>query len=173
MIYNISIEIGAIITILGGLAMENITNLGMINLCLSGENKEEVIKNLAMQLNETGVISDFDVYYESVLERENLTSTGIGFGIAIPHGKTDAVSRCAVGFGRLKKSLDWLSLDNEPVKMIFLLAVPNTAAGNEHLKIIAGLSRKLMHENFRKKLEYSTNEGEIVDLINTSLNNVV
>ncbi|MGT2934584.1 PTS sugar transporter subunit IIA [Streptococcus castoreus] len=150
-----------------------VTRKELINLELTEETKETVIQSLAKQIDACGLIESFDTYYDSVLEREALTSTGIGFGIAIPHGKSLAVKECAVAFGRLSQEVDWESLDNEPVKMVFLLAVPESCSGNQHLKIIASLSRKLIHEDFRTSLEKSKNSQEIVDLINDCLQNMM
>lgn len=145
----------------------------MVDLHLEGETKESIICQLAEKIYLEGRIKDFDTYYQSVLERESLTSTGIGFGIAIPHGKTNAVKQCSVAFGRVDHSLDWESLDDEPVSMIFLLAVPDSCAGDEHLKIIAALSRKLIHEDFRELLKTSVDDQQIVSLINDSLQNII
>ncbi|MGG6817915.1 UNVERIFIED_CONTAM: PTS sugar transporter subunit IIA [Streptococcus canis] len=150
-----------------------VTRTALINLQLSGNRKEIIIDSLAKQIDACGLIEDFDVYYDSVLEREALTSTGIGFGIAIPHGKSAAVKECAVAFGRLTHAVDWESLDNQPVRMVFLLAVPESCAGNQHLKIIAGLSRKLIHEDFRTTLEESQDPQEIVNLINDCLQKIM
>lgn len=152
--------------------MLKITSEDIINLSLEGDDKNTVIKNLAKQIYNTGVISDFETYYQSVLDREEIVSTGIGFNIAIPHGKSSAVNTCAVGFAKLVNDLDWQSLDGEPVKMIFLLAIPEKCAGNEHLKIIAALSRQLIHEEFRQKLESLADEKSIADLINDSLKHI-
>ncbi|MGT2784151.1 fructose PTS transporter subunit IIA [Streptococcus merionis] len=152
--------------------MVKIISEDSINLSLEGDDKNVVIKNLAKQIYNTGVISDLEIYYQSVLEREEMVSTGIGFNIAIPHGKSSAVNTCAVGFARLVNDLDWQSLDGEPVKMIFLLAIPEECAGNEHLKIIAALSRQLIHEEFRQKLENLMDKKSIAELINGSLKHI-
>ncbi|GAB2022805.1 fructose PTS transporter subunit IIA [Pseudolactococcus yaeyamensis] len=143
------------------------TNL--INLDLIGNSKEAIILELAKLIDAEGRLSHFDQYLQSVLDREALTTTGIGFGIAIPHGKTKAVTKTTVAFGRTRKAIDWESLDGTPAQIIFLLAVPEASKGDEHLRIIASLSRKLIHEDFRKKLEDSKDEAEIVALISDVL----
>lgn len=153
--------------------MSNVMTKEMVELSLAGTNKQEAIRNMAKLIDATGRLADFDGYYHSVLEREELTSTGIGFGIAIPHGKSEHVTECAVAFGRLKEQLDWQSLDNKPVEIVFLLAVPEASAGEEHLKIISGLSRKLIHEDFRTLLQTTNDEEEIVNVINESLQSLV
>ncbi|MFQ7236606.1 MAG: PTS sugar transporter subunit IIA, partial [Enterococcus hulanensis] len=78
-----------------------------------------------------------------------------------------------VAFGRLNNKIDWQSLDGENVGLVFLLAVPEACQGDQHLKIIAGLSRKLVHQEFRDTLEQAASDREIVDLLNDSLAGVV
>ncbi|GHU39264.1 PTS fructose transporter subunit IIA [Bacilli bacterium] len=144
------------------------TNL--VNLDLIGDSKEAIILELAQLIDAEGRVAHFDQYLQSVLDREALTTTGIGFGIAIPHGKTEAVTKTTVAFGRTKTPIDWESLDGTPAQIVFLLAVPESCKGDEHLRIIASLSRQLIHEDFRKKLENSKDEAEIVALISDVLN---
>lgn len=107
----------------------------------------------------------YDVFYNSVMDREKLSTTGIGFNIAIPHGKSCAVSEPTVAFARLTKGVDWDSLDGEPVQIVFLLSVPIASSSNEHLKILAALSRKLMHEDFKGKLFHITDKREMFNLL--------
>lgn len=141
----------------------------LVNLELIGNSKSDVILELATLIDAEGRVNNFEQYLQSILEREALTTTGIGFGIAIPHGKTDAVTQTTVAFGRTKVPVDWESLDGTPAQIIFLLAVPEASKGDEHLRIIASLSRKLIHEEFREKLKSSTSEAEIVALISDVL----
>ncbi|GCF93549.1 PTS fructose transporter subunit IIA [Enterococcus florum] len=141
----------------------------LVDLAVEGIKSRAVIEALAKRIESTDRLTDYAGYFQSVIDREELTSTAIGFGIAIPHGKSKHVKECTVAFGRLQQPVEWNSLDGEPVEMAFLLAVPEDCAGDEHLKIIAGLSRKLVHEEFRELLKTSTSEKEIVKVINDSL----
>lgn len=152
--------------------MKDITNSDLIILDSNCETKFKVIEILSASLNNHGVLINLENYIDNVWQREELTSTGIGFGIAIPHGKCSAVRHCAVSFCRLSNPLDWESLDGESVDMVFLIAVPEECSGNEHLKIIAALSRRLIHEEFRKKLRMSLNSYEIANLINNCLEDI-
>lgn len=149
--------------------MALITN-SLVDLNISETSKADVILTLAKRIDADGRLIDFDQYLQSVLDREALTTTGIGFGIAIPHGKTDAVKETTVAFGRTNQPIDWESLDGTPTQIVFLLAVPEASKGDEHLRIIASLSRKLIHQSFRESLEHTTSEAEIVDLISHVLN---
>ncbi|MBO1308169.1 PTS sugar transporter subunit IIA [Enterococcus sp. 669A] len=153
--------------------MTKVITKELVDLATAGENSQQVIETLAQRIDTTGRISNYEGYLQSVLDREELTSTAIGFGIAIPHGKSPHVKECTVAFGRLSQPVDWNSLDGKEVEMAFLLAVPEECAGDEHLKIIAGLSRKLVHEDFREMLRTSASEEEIVQVINDSLATVL
>ncbi|MGM0240806.1 MULTISPECIES: fructose PTS transporter subunit IIA [Enterococcus] len=146
-----------------------IINAELIDLDIDATTKEEAIQALAKKIHRADRLNDYDGYYESVIAREELTTTGIGFGIAIPHGKSPHVKETTVAFGRLNQALDWKSLDETDVNVVFLLAVPEACQGNQHLKIIASLSRKLIHEDFRKTLQDAKNPSEILAVLNESL----
>ena len=150
-----------------------VINEKLIDLALEADSKMTAINVLAERINQEGRLHDYAGYVESVIERENLTTTGIGFGIAIPHGKSRYVKETTVAFGRLTDKVDWQSLDGENVGLVFLLAVPEECQGDQHLKIIAGLSRKLVHQEFRDTLQQAASDQEIVNLLNDSLAGVV
>lgn len=145
--------------------MDKIINKNLIKLNITANNKESCMKELISLMELEGRLNDASCYTEEVLNRESLSTTGIGFGIAIPHGKCGAVKVPTVAFGRLNNGIEWQSLDGEPVNMIFLLAVPKEAESNEHLKILAALSRKLMNEDFRKDLLNIQEKDELLSLL--------
>lgn len=89
--------------------------------------------------------------YNVLIEREKLGSTGIGSGIAIPHGKLDGLDTICLVFGRSSSGIEFDSLDGKPVHLIFLLVAPSNSAG-VHLKALARLSRLLKEKNFRDRL---------------------
>ncbi|MBA4494654.1 PTS sugar transporter subunit IIA [Paenactinomyces guangxiensis] len=91
----------------------------------------------------------------------------MGFGIAIPHGKSAGVSYPRVAFGRKLEGIDWNSMDDEKAKLIFMIAVPEEQAGNEHLKILQALSRKLIDDSFRAQLLDAKTKDEVISLMNT------
>lgn len=150
-----------------------IINEKLVDLAIEADSKMTAINVLAERINQEGRLHDYVGYVESVIERENLTTTGIGFGIAIPHGKSPYVKETTVAFGRLTDKVDWQSLDGENVGLVFLLAVPEECQGDQHLKIIAGLSRKLVHQEFRDTLQHAASDQEIVNILNDSLAGVV
>lgn len=148
--------------------MKNIIDIDLIDLNLNCINKEDVIISMANLLDKSGRLKDKEEYIKVVMEREKLSSTGIGFGIGIPHGKSSAVKVPSLAFGRIEKGIEWQSLDGEPVSIVFLIAVPEESP-NEHLKILASLSRRLMDEEFVKKLK----ETDDKEILIKSLYNVV
>lgn len=114
-------------------------------------NKEKIIRFLAEHAHKAGYVSDIEPYVQSVLHREAEYSTGVGYGIAIPHGKDASVNKAFVMFTRVN-NVDWQSLDGTDVDMVFQIGVPASDAGDQHLRILAQLSRKLMNDDFRDAL---------------------
>ncbi|GAA0182552.1 hypothetical protein SH2C18_49120 [Clostridium sediminicola] len=151
--------------------MEKIINENLVELNLQGNNKTKVIEYMASLLFEEGRLSEKEVYIKEVLAREELASTAVGFGVGIPHGKCDAVKIPSVVFGRCKESIMWDS-QGEAVRLVFLLAVPKEAASDQHLKILAALSRKLMDEDFINLLLDSRNKASLLRELSEALSTV-
>lgn len=143
---------------------------GTICMDLGASTKEEAIGKLAGMLDSAGKLRSRQDYIRAVLDRESLTTTGVGMGIAIPHGKSAAVREAGIAFGKSDSGIEWASLDGEPVRLVFLLAVPEEAAGTQHLKILARLSRMLMDEGFRHDLMSATTPGKVLEVISRSEN---
>ncbi len=99
-----------------------------------------------------------------LLERERLGSTGIGDGVAIPHGKYQGVSQPLVSFGRSSEGLDFESMDGQPAHLFFLLVAPENSA-NVHLKVLATIARILKNSAFRKALMVARSRSEIYEKI--------
>lgn len=131
------------------------------------DEKDAIISAMIDGLSASGCISDKEAYLSAVLTREKTGSTGIGFGVAIPHGKSSGVSRPGVAFAKLSTPVDWQSLDGEPVQAVFMIAVPEEAAGNEHLQILITLSRKLIDTEFRSELMAVQSADELKSLLAT------
>lgn len=142
-------------------------NEQLISLSLDVKTKEEAIKSMAEKMEQSGYVSDVMKYTEAVLAREEKGSTGVGFGVAIPHGKSEGVVKPGLAFARLTNPIDWQSLDGKPVSIFFLIAVPEENAGNEHLKILSSLSRKLIYEEFRAELQSANTPKDIINILIT------
>ncbi len=131
---------------------------------LKAATKLEAIEEMVEQLNLSGKLINKSAYLEAVLHREAEYSTGIGMGVAIPHGKSSGVKSPALVFARSQAGIDFESMDGEPTYLLFLVAVPESA-NDEHLKILGLLSRKLMHQDVRQKLMEAVSYEEVIDII--------
>ena len=119
---------------------------------LTATDRDAAIAELVATAARTGKVNDAAGVVTSALTREATVSTGLGDGIAIPHAKTDAVSEPVVVYARSRAGIDWSSRDGKPATELFLIAVPEQAAGNTHLSILGSLSRKLVNAQFRSEL---------------------
>ncbi|SFS97896.1 PTS system, fructose-specific IIC component/PTS system, nitrogen regulatory IIA component [Marininema halotolerans] len=134
---------------------------------LDGSNREEVMEELLNRLDDAQVLSDRETFKKDLYEREEHGSTGIGFGIAIPHGKSDGVKEPRVAFGRKRTGIDWNSIDGDPATLVFMIAVPKEQAGDDHLRILQALSRKLIDDEFREELLAADSKDKVTELIAT------
>ena len=131
---------------------------------LKATQKQEVIEELAEALTASGRISDNREVLQAVLEREKIMSTGIGKGVAIPHGKCKAVDRLVGVLGIKKEGVDFQSLDEQPVYLFFLLVSPLNVSG-PHIRALAHISRLLRHDNLRKQLIAAEDPRDALALI--------
>lgn len=130
----------------------------MILLDVDGISKREVILNMSQELLKAGKISDQTVFVESVLEREAEITTGFGNGVAIPHGKSDTVLESSFIFGKLRNKVEWESLDDEPVDLVFLLSIRNDGGDQQHLRMLSRIAMAIMEEEFT---DYLRKEKEV------------
>lgn len=131
---------------------------------LKGKNKREVIEELVDVLVKSGQVADKKKMVQILMEREDLGSTGIGQGIAIPHGKSDSAKELSAAFGLSRTGIPFEALDGEPVFIFFLLVAPEGTAG-AHLKALARISGLLKDKYFRKKLMTATSMAEVIEII--------
>jgi PTS system nitrogen regulatory IIA component len=143
--------------------IRDVLKAAFINFDLKAIEKQAAIIKLASTFVSEGVVENENVYLDAVMKREEESTTGIGFGVAIPHGKSAAVTVPALAFGRSHEGIQYDSMDGKPVHLMFLIAVPETS-NDEHLRILSKLSRKLMHEDVRQKLMTATNVEEIYQI---------
>lgn len=135
-----------------------------IDLNGSAAGKKEVLDQMVALMAKSGKINDVETYRKGVYAREEESTTGIGEGIAIPHCKSDAVSKPGLAAMVLKDGVDFDALDGEKVHLIFLIAAPNTE-DNVHLDVLSKLSVLLMDENFTNSLKSATSVGEFLAVI--------
>jgi fructose PTS system EIIBC or EIIC component len=145
--------------------LTDITNIELIDVDLKGSTREDVIDEMIHKLDRAGTITSPIEFKQAIIAREEESSTGIGMSIAIPHGKSTAVTKPRVVFGIKKDGVDWKSLDGSDAKLIFMIAVPKESEGNEHLKILQLLSRQLMDEDYRNQLLNAETKEEAYKLL--------
>jgi len=133
---------------------------------VKSQTKEDVIRELVGLLVKSSAIKEREVskLVQILLDREALGSTGIGQGVAIPHGKSDCVTKLVSAFGVSRAGVKFDSLDGEPVHLFFLLVAPEDAAG-PHLKALARISRLLKDKHFRDSLKAARDEKQLIKII--------
>ncbi|MFF6992695.1 fructose-specific PTS transporter subunit EIIC [Streptomyces sp. NPDC010273] len=136
-----------------------------VKVRLDADGKEAVIREMAGLLARTGKVVNVEELVATALRREARGTTGLGEEIAIPHAKTDAVSAPVVGFARSVEGVEWGSLDGTKARLLFMIAVPEAAAGDEHLRILALLSRKLMDAGFRERLSAAEDASAVLGVL--------
>lgn len=139
-------------------------NADAITVDLQATDKKSAIVELVEVLKSTKKIKKTDEIIEVVLEREKLGSTGIGQGVAIPHGKTDVLQEQVGALGISRKGIEFNSLDGEPVHIVFLLVGPVEVAG-QHLKALSRISRLFKDKFLRQAIRDAKTKEEIVKII--------
>ncbi|MDF2632417.1 MAG: fructose transporter subunit [Caproiciproducens sp.] len=135
-----------------------------INLDARPQSKAEAIDQLVELMNSTGNLKDKTEYKKCVLAREEEGTTGIGEGVAIPHAKTNVVTRAGLCVIVVKNGVDYDSLDGSPANLLFMIAAPETKE-NIHLEVLGRLSVLLMDDEFRQKLIHAESKKEFLSLI--------
>ncbi len=136
---------------------------------LEGKDKKSVITELVDLLNDNGLLLDRDVALEAVLMREQTKSTGIGSGIAIPHGKCNAVKELVMAIGIAAEPIEFESIDGNPVTIIILLVSPANQTG-PHIQALAKISRLMLDESFKHSLEKAISAEEVYELLSSKEN---
>ena len=136
-----------------------------IDLSLSAGSKDDAIERVIDLIGASGALTDRDLLIKAVRAREEVGTTGLGDGIAIPHGKCDGVDRPALAFARSDEGVRWGAPDGSLANLVFLIAVPEAAAGDEHLRILASLARSLVKADFRGRLMAASNPQEVHEVL--------
>ena len=135
-----------------------------VSLTAAPKTKSETLDMAVDLMVKSEKISDREAYRKQVYLREEESTTGIGEGIAIPHGKCDAVKKPGLAAMVIKNGVEFEALDDEPVTLLFLIAAPNTE-DNIHLDVLSKLSVMLMDEEFTESLRNASSVDEFMDII--------
>jgi len=149
--------------------LTQILQVNCVKVPQEGKDKESVITELVELLDANGLLLDKKVVLDAVFTREQTRSTGIGSGIAIPHGKCKGVKELVMAFGVAGEPIDFASVDGKPVKIIILLVSPVDQTG-PHIQALARISRLMVDEQFRESLERATSSEEVYELLNNKEN---
>ncbi len=131
---------------------------------LKGTTKTEAIDELLSLLVSSGDVTDKKKVYDAILERETITTTGIGKGIGIPHGKTDGAKDVSCALGISKVGIEFNSLDNQPVNIIFLIAA-NSKKNAQYLSLLASISRIMQDGDLRAAILNANSKDELLRLV--------
>ncbi len=134
----------------------------LIDLDVSSKDKDEIIGDLACKAEKLGRISGIVGYLQAVFEWEELFSTAIGYGIAIPYGKSSYVKRPFIAFAKSNRAIIWDSRSDQMVRFIFLIGVPEEKGNELHLKIAVNIKRSLMNDSCRERLVQATSATKVV-----------
>lgn len=147
--------------------LTTLTNASLINLQTTFESRDAAIKALAEQLDQQGKLHNKEEYLQAVFAREEHGATALGEGLAVPHGKTDAVKEAAFAMATLKEDLKWQGIDEEEdVNLIFLIAIPNAEAGSTHMQLLTELTSTLIDDDVREAVLKATTAEQILALLN-------
>lgn len=126
------------------------------------ESKEQVLEDMIESLGNRVEAEQLENIRKAVFEREAIMSTGVGKGLAIPHGKVKNLDKNLAAFAILKEPIDYKAIDDVPVKMIFLMVAPE-AQNSVHIKLLSRISRMLNNKEFRDRLEQASDKDQIIE----------
>ena len=148
----------------------DLLSIDSIEIGSSYKDKDELLKNAVKLMCRSGIINNEKEYLNSVLEREKESTTGVGNGIAIPHGRCKAVDKAGLAAIVLNKPVEYEALDNKPVELLFLIAAPEDK-GNVHLEILSKMAMMIMDQEFTFKLKNSRTSEEFIRAIDEAEEN--
>jgi len=130
---------------------------------LPGTTKDEILNGVIDVAASSEKVLDREKLREAIFEREKIMSTGVGSGFAIPHGKTDAVTDIVGAFAITAQPIDYKSLDEQPVRIVFLLIGRESMVG-PHIKLLSRISRLMNKDDFRKKLLNAQSPSDVLEI---------
>lgn len=145
------------------LSIRSVLNEQRIDLHLKGQTKDEVLNEMVDLLFKDSVLSSKEQFLKDVYYREGEGITGIGDGIAIPHGKSDSVLHTAVAIGRSDHDLQWRSIDDKPVRLIIMLAIKSVDK-TVHMKLLSNVATSLCQRDVIEQIFISEDKEEIIEL---------
>ena len=145
------------------MSLKELLRSDCIRMDVEVEDKETLIRGMVADLEKAGLIEDPPSVIQALLDRERVMSTGIGGGVAIPHAQHTEVKSLAVGLARLARGIPFDSLDEKPVRLVFMIVGPEERGG--FIRILARISRLLYSGELQRRLLEAPSAGEIVQVI--------
>jgi len=146
------------------MALADLLQQDAIIPALKVNSKKQLLQELAAKASKLTGVAEREIF-DVILQRERLGSTGVGHGIAIPHGKLSSISAITGVFARLEAPIDFEALDDEPVDLVFLLLAPE-GAGADHLKALSRIARVLRDQELVNKLRQTDSASAIYAFLN-------
>ena len=140
-----------------------------VKVPLEATTKEEVLRELVGLLGDDHCVGDREEVLRVVRAREDVLSTGIGHGVALPHGKSDACAELAIAAGVTREPVEFDALDEEPVRLVFLLVGPESATG-PHIKALSRISHLVRQPELRRRLIEASDRDAFLDVLREAAN---
>lgn len=131
---------------------------------LDVQSRDEALRSLVELAHSKSKISDTKEFYNAIIDRESIVSTGIGMAVAIPHAKLPSYDDFFIAIGILRKGVDWNTIDDSSVRLIFMIGGPDDKQ-TEYLKILSGITSAVKEEDRRKKILRASSPAEIMELL--------
>ncbi|MGR5063174.1 fructose PTS transporter subunit IIA [Photobacterium sp. DNB22_13_2] len=145
--------------------LAQLTSHNLIMLDAVFDDRITAIETLTDRIDQAGKLTDRQMFFDAVLKREEEGPTALGEYLAVPHGKSEAVIEPVFACAFVKGEMPWQGIDgDEPVNMIFLLAIPPAEAGSTHMEVLTTLTSSLVDDDFREQLQTAKSEAEVMAL---------
>ena len=146
--------------------LSEVLDKNIVCLDLDADDKDDALRKMSAMLKKEGYIKDVDDFVKDIYFRESEGITGIGNGVAIPHGKSDSVCRIGIAIALLKHPIAWESLDNNPVDLIFLFCVSGDKNfAQNHMRMLSRVAGRIADDDLLKEIKESTTSERVVALM--------
>jgi fructose-specific phosphotransferase system IIA component len=135
-----------------------------MNLNLQARKKTEALREVATLLNQTKCVTDFEAFFQEILERERVSNTALGHDVAIPHARTEQCCEIVIAVGRSAEGIDFEAKDGQPVRLIFLIGTPKQMV-TEYLRVVGNLARLLRQDQLRQSLLEAPDPETFIQLV--------
>lgn len=147
-------------------SLNEVLNPEIIDFNVEARTREAAIHHLGKLLREAGLVDDIDLFVEDVLQREEVESTNMDIGVAIPHGMSAAIKKNAIAIGRLVRPIEWKTgEEKQKVSVVFLMAIVSENRDRTHLELLSKMATLLLKEDFLKVLFRTEDKQELLDTI--------